>query len=183
MRDVDLNRWQSDYVNRGRDECARFLIRENFITNSSGVVFRRELYEVVGGVDEAMRLSSDWKFWASLLCISDVAYVAEQLNCFRTHARTVRSTTGVWDHLQETFAVMEYIAAKIELSEPQLADLHARVAVLFMFALTSEQPKPGDIKRALEGMSRLRFRFSARSSTGLARQTLQAIGARLDKRS
>src|SRR2546429_3393746 len=52
MYDVDLTRWQRDFVGSGREECLRYLIRENTIQNASAVVFKRELSDVVGRSEE-----------------------------------------------------------------------------------------------------------------------------------
>ena len=55
------------------------------------MVFRREIYERVGGADESLRLCGDWKLWAAMALTGKVAYVAEPLNFFRFHEASVRS--------------------------------------------------------------------------------------------
>ena len=58
---LDASRWTTDYFADGRDECRDYLIYQNTVPNASGVVFRREVYERVGGADESLRLCGDWK--------------------------------------------------------------------------------------------------------------------------
>lgn len=84
-------RWKSDFNNSGLDECKRYLLVANTLPNASAVVFRRKLYEEIGGADESMMLCGDWLVWAELLGKSDVSYVAEPLNYFRQHNSTVRA--------------------------------------------------------------------------------------------
>lgn len=88
---LDPVRWKTDFANSGLDECRRYLLMANTLPNASGVVFRRKLYEDIGGADETMKLCGDWLVWAKLLGISDVAYVAEPMNYFRQHDSTVRA--------------------------------------------------------------------------------------------
>jgi len=181
MKDIDLTRWERDFVNDGRQECARFLIRENIIYNASAVVFRRKLYDQVGGVDDTLRLSSDWKFWASLLRISDIAYIAAPLNYFRTHRESVRSTSRTWLELAEAYQVMEYILNSVDVPRESLEDLHTRAVVLFMHAILVERPSVTDVRRARKLAARLRFRFSLRTSADIVKQTLQALGRELSR--
>jgi glycosyltransferase involved in cell wall biosynthesis len=82
-RTLHPTRWDADYVNDGREECRRYLVQFNTIPNASAVLFRKELFERVGGANEGMVCAGDWEMWVKLLLVSDVAYVAEPLNQFR----------------------------------------------------------------------------------------------------
>lgn len=87
--------WQEDHVAPGPEECRRYLVRRNTILNASAVVFRKELYQRVGGADETMKLCGDWSTWVKLLLVSDVAYVARRLNHLRVaHPQSVRHQTA-----------------------------------------------------------------------------------------
>jgi len=72
------------------------------------------LCDTVAGVDESFRLVSDWKFWASLLFVSDLVFVAEPLNYFRTHGKTTRSKTPSWEQIAEGLQVMKYIVDNLD---------------------------------------------------------------------
>ena len=87
-------RFRADFVNDGRDEIRRHLLRLNTIFNASAVVFRREAFRRAGGADTTFRLCGDWMTWISMLLESDVAFVAEPLNRFRLHEETVRHRAG-----------------------------------------------------------------------------------------
>ena len=179
MYDVDLTRWQRDFVGSGREECIRYLSRENTIQNASAVVFKRELCDVLGGADESLKLASDWKFWASLLCVSDLAFAAAPLNYFRTHASSVRSQTRTWMHITEALQVMKYIADRLDVPRDALEDLHARLAVVLLHAYIAQRPSAADLARVRELTGSLQFGFSLRAASGFTRQVLQAITQRV----
>ncbi len=105
-RNLHPTRWKSDYVNDGRDEVARFLAIQNTVPNASGVLLRTAaLRRAVAGAG-AYRLSGDWRTWINLLLEADVAFVADCLNLFRIHDRSVRDTT------KSSLACAEYLAVK-----------------------------------------------------------------------
>ena len=178
MYDVDLTRWQRDFVGSGREECIRYLIRENTIQNASAVVFKRELCNVVGCADESLKLASDWKLWASLLCVSDLAFVAAPLNCFRTHGSSVRAKIRTWMHITEALQVMNHIVDKLDVPRDALEDLHARLAVVLLHAYITQRPSAADLARVRELVRRLQFGFSLRATSGFTKQVLQAITQR-----
>jgi glycosyltransferase involved in cell wall biosynthesis len=93
------SRWETDHVTNGKDECRDFMIYCNTVPNASAAVFRRAIYEQVGGADEKLRLCGDWKLWAALALSGKVGYVAQPLNYYRFHENSVRSLSkaeGVW---------------------------------------------------------------------------------------
>lgn len=82
--DLHPTRWGRDFFNYGPDEC-RFLARRNTIPNASAVVFRKSLYETVGGASEMIRHNSDWLLWTLMLHHADIVFVARHLSGFRQH--------------------------------------------------------------------------------------------------
>lgn len=178
MYDVNRNRWQHDFIANGREECSRVLLRENTIPNASAVLFRRELYDVVGGVDEELSLNADWKFWASLLFNSDVAFVADPLNCFRFHRNTVRSRTKNWETVVQSMEVMKFIVNSIDVPIDAIQDLHARLAVILVHAWLTKIPSSSEIARVRQLTADLGFGFSLRATKGFSRHLVQAIKRR-----
>lgn len=177
---IDLERWQHDFVNSGHEECFRYLLRENTIPNASAVVFKRELYEAVGKVDESLKGGGDWKFWASLLQRSDLAFVAEPLNYFRVHKNTTRARARVWAaSLPESFEVMKYIASSMDVPRYAMEDLHARLATAMLVALLSERPTFSEMAHVRKLIAELQFGFSVRAAKGVVKGLLQAVGEHL----
>jgi hypothetical protein len=127
--DVDRERWKADFINDGREECRRYLIRGNTVPNASAVLLRKSVIDWVGPAPENMKLCGDWMTWARMLLVSDVAFVARPLNYFRTHSTTVRSRTvqgGLC--MEETFRVWNTIARKAGVSRADRAEIGRSLA-------------------------------------------------------
>lgn len=101
---LDSRRWTTDYCADGVEECRNYLVRANPVPNASAALFRKAVYERVGGADESLRLCGDWKLWAAMALTGKVAYLAEPLNFFRFHDATVRKKS---EHMSAD--VMEYL--------------------------------------------------------------------------
>jgi glycosyltransferase involved in cell wall biosynthesis len=132
--------WHSDFVAGGRDECARYLSQQNMIPNASATVFRRDLFEAVGGADASMRLCGDWKMWAAMLLRSDLAHVAEPLNFYRFHAQNVRSTTRSWQSLYEATHVVNTIHQAVNIPPDALLATRRWLANLYLNAALNNSP-------------------------------------------
>ena len=119
---VDKARWQTDFSGDGREECRRFLVCQNTSPNASGALLRRSVYEAVGGLDLSLRLAADWLLWAQMLLRSDIAFVAEPLNFYRIHTRSVTSNTrksGV--EAEENYRVVREILSAVSV-EPAVIE-------------------------------------------------------------
>jgi glycosyltransferase involved in cell wall biosynthesis len=83
--DSPKSHWRADYVNSGRDECAKYLYWQNTIPNASAALLRRKTLDRAGGVPDDFLLCGDWMTYAKMLSISDIAFVSSPLNFFRQH--------------------------------------------------------------------------------------------------
>jgi glycosyltransferase involved in cell wall biosynthesis len=115
-RDLEPERWQNNYVNQGADEVARYLVIKNTIPNASAIVLKRDVFCQAVQNAEKFRLTGDWWTWSRMLMQSDVAYVSEPLNFFRTHDCSVRDTTKLSVAALEYFTVMAYIFSQVQVS-------------------------------------------------------------------
>jgi hypothetical protein len=79
-QDLHPRRWVSDFRNAGRDEVQKYLICKNSIPNASAVLSRLSVWRQVAPVDASFKLCGDWLHWGKMLLVSDVAYIAQQLN-------------------------------------------------------------------------------------------------------
>lgn len=87
--DHQVNHWLSSHVLPGREEC-RFLLRGNeVIPNASAVMVRREAFIQAGGFDLSLPLAADYLLWGQIMLHWDSAFVAEPLNHWRYHEKTV----------------------------------------------------------------------------------------------
>jgi cellulose synthase/poly-beta-1,6-N-acetylglucosamine synthase-like glycosyltransferase len=136
-------RWKTDFVNDGREECRRYLIRGNTVPNASAVLLRKSIVDRVGPVPEDVKLAGDWLMWVRMLRVSDVAFVARPLNYFRTHGATVRSRTvqgGVW--MENTFRVWNTIAREADVSRAHRAEIARSLAWTWWASLGKDHGAP-----------------------------------------
>jgi glycosyltransferase involved in cell wall biosynthesis len=111
---IDPEHWKKDFVSDGAEECRRFFVNENPVPNASAVVFRRAVYEKVGGADEDLRLCGDYKLWAAIALEGRISYTAEPLNFYRTHSESVRTRIKTdWVAIAEYFYVKRWIATRV----------------------------------------------------------------------
>jgi len=87
----DKEKWQHNFLMRGEEFVKHYMVFKNVIPNASAVLFRRSAKDKGGEPDGSYRLNGDWNFWINLALNSRVAYVADCLNYFRFHSKTVRS--------------------------------------------------------------------------------------------
>ena len=90
--ELDVDRWATDFISKGINEL-EYLVVKNTLPNASAVLLRRKNFVDAGKFDVSLRLTADWMLWAKVLMTSDVAFVAEPLNYFRSHSNTVRSNS------------------------------------------------------------------------------------------
>ena len=108
-RQEDQNHWMNDFVASGREEILKFMIYRNTIPNASAVLFRKAIYDQVGGAPVEYRLCGDWMFWIKMLQVCDLIYVAAPLNYFRWHGGGVRGTSGDFVYFREQCRVLKYV--------------------------------------------------------------------------
>jgi glycosyltransferase involved in cell wall biosynthesis len=89
---MDATLWNNDFILDGHKLITDFMSYSNIIPNASAVVLRRDIVQQVALPDGSWRLVGDWLYWASIMAISKVAFIAEPLNYFRFHGNNVRST-------------------------------------------------------------------------------------------
>lgn len=87
--------WTHDFVEEGLLLIRKYMFNRNIIPNASAVVIRLSVLNQVGPADATKKLNGDWLYWARILSISKVAYLANSLNYFRQHYKNVRSTASL----------------------------------------------------------------------------------------
>lgn len=92
--DLDDELFKRDFVMEGTGYIERFLIHRNTIPNASAVVFKRSVFQNTGGAPTGIRNIGDWLTWLKVLCYGKVAFVAEPLNNFRFHSKSVIATAN-----------------------------------------------------------------------------------------
>ena len=162
---LDSHRWSADFCADGREECRNYFISINPIPNASAVVFRKVIYECVGGADESLRLCGDWKLWAAMALAGKIAYLGEPLNYYRSHDASVRSKsmrTGL--DVAEALQVIRWILDRVTPTEtvlqkncvatsiywvPPLISLHVPLRVKRVILRNAMAIDPHAIRRVL----------------------------------
>jgi glycosyltransferase involved in cell wall biosynthesis len=135
---LDHISWTADYCEDGREVCRKYIVRANIVHNASAVLFRKAVYEQVGGADETLRLCGDWKLWAAMSLTGKVAYLSEPLNYFRFHGASVRnkSVQGALN-VTETLQVVRWILDRVTPPDAVLRKTYKTCADLWVPALMS----------------------------------------------
>jgi len=118
---LDPYRWTADFCADGREECRNYFLSINPVPNASAVVFRKAIYECVGGADESLRLCGDWKLWAAMALVGEIAYLGDPLNYYRSQSASVRSKskqTGL--DVAEGLQVIRWILDRVTPTETVL---------------------------------------------------------------
>ena len=103
--DLDQQLWLSDFSMDGREFAKKYLLYKNPIPNASAVVFKKSLYEQVGGADTRYKINGDWYLYSKILAVCDLAFVSKPLNYFREHenkgsAGNILNGTNVKEYYQ-----------------------------------------------------------------------------------
>jgi glycosyltransferase involved in cell wall biosynthesis len=129
LADIDPHKWTADFRADGEEECRKYLLRRNTVLSASSIVFRKEVYDQVGGADESLTLCGDWKTWAAMaLTGGAIAYVGEPLNYYRFHdtSVTIRSQKkGVGP--VEALLVIDWILKRVKLEKEVRENLCAEI--------------------------------------------------------
>jgi len=122
-------RWESDFIENGKSECANYLIFSNTIPNASGALMRKSVYLESGGAEMGWRLNGDWFFYVKMLLRSDLAYSAKPLNYFRQHTQTQRHKANE-DHVvyDEIIHTVDFITANVDVDPEKLRKAYKNIA-------------------------------------------------------
>jgi glycosyltransferase involved in cell wall biosynthesis len=171
------DRWRSDFVADGLEECQNYFIRTNVVPNTSAVVFRKAVYEEVGGADENYRICGDWKLWAAMALTGKLAYFGEPLNFFRFHDASVRSTSryegrDVEEYLRVIRWLLERVTPREEVLEamyvseagrwvPAMMSTHVPVRLKLAILRNACAVDPRPLRRAIRpALDTIRLKFS-----------------------
>ncbi len=142
-------RWANDYCADGREECRDYFVEQNIVPNASGVVFRKEIYERVGGADESLRLCGDWKLWAAMALTGRMVYLGEPLNFFRFHEGSMRSKTKYEGRdVAEALRVIRWILGQVTPSDAVREKLCETYSLFWVPAIMSTHV-PLELKRSM----------------------------------
>jgi glycosyltransferase involved in cell wall biosynthesis len=172
-RDLSVEHWQKDFIANGRDECRDYLIFKNTIPNASAVLFKKNLYDRIGGADETFFYAGDWHLWVRMLAVSDLCFCSEALNCYRTHAATLRKKEMAGTRrVMENYRVLEWLINHIGVPAAQAEKALDRAMERWLLALT------GMTANLALGKNRPIFHIARRIDRRLYRRFVRQLSAR-----
>lgn len=133
LSDLGQDRWTQDYCSDGLHECRNYFIFCNVVENASAVVFRKAIYDAVGGADESFQLCGDWKLWAAMALRGKVVHLGDPLNYFRFHEGSVRGRDirqGILAH--ESLRVVRWLAGEVCVPENLRSKLYHALSTLWI---------------------------------------------------
>jgi glycosyltransferase involved in cell wall biosynthesis len=114
-------------------EASRFLLHSCVIPNLSAALIRRECFVEVGYLSSDYRVCCDWDLFFRIAARYDIAYVAEPLNRFRQHKKTIRSVTKDRVVYEEYFRLLLGRIHLLDLSFAERARF--RMHVMYLWAV------------------------------------------------
>jgi glycosyltransferase involved in cell wall biosynthesis/predicted SAM-dependent methyltransferase len=127
--DLDHDRFAKDFIMSGNEYIINYLIYKNTIPNASAVLFKKEKYLEVGGADESIKVSSDWRLWIKLSQVGSVVFVHKELNYYRTHHNTVRAAAiSKGSHILEHLQMIEFILKHVDVPKTSKEKLISQAA-------------------------------------------------------
>lgn len=91
LSDLSTTKWAKDYEQEGIQNFLQFHRYKNIVSNTSSVIFRKELVSKIDIFPSDFKICGDWLFFAQLSLFGKVKYVAEPLNYWRQHPATTRN--------------------------------------------------------------------------------------------
>ncbi len=101
--------YNKSYFENGRKELREKFVHEDTIPCASGVLFRKSVFEWVGGADHSMVYCGDWFLWIKILLVSDAYFIAEPLNTFRLTHISVRSRFSKVQAFHERMRILYFL--------------------------------------------------------------------------
>ena len=91
--------FSGNFIANGIDFIDRFLLYKNVIPNASAVLFKKDAYNEVGGVNLDVKACADWLLWLKIATVGKIAFSPLLLNYFRYHKKSVIATVTNNDKL------------------------------------------------------------------------------------
>lgn len=137
LETVDPQKWTKDFNADGYEECCNYFVRFCPVYNASSALFRKSVYDQVGGADENLRFCGDWKLWAAMALTGRVAHVSDPLNYYRAHgANTTEESKLMGLAAMEYLHVIRWILGRVTPTEATLKTLRDAISKIWIPAMT-----------------------------------------------
>ena len=83
-----------DFIMKGEAYIKQYLSINNFISNASSAIFRKDIAITLNPQYSEMKGEGDWLFWIEMLECGDIAFINKPLNFFRQHSNNTTQQLG-----------------------------------------------------------------------------------------
>lgn len=121
------------YKSRPIKSVTQIVIHPASFVLQPSVMFRRQLFLEVGGVDESLHFTMDYELWIRLFAAARATrYIPHVIACARFH-EDAKSIAAMGKQIREAHAVKKRAARKLGLGPLELARMHAGVASMGVY--------------------------------------------------
>ena len=85
--------WNRNYVFSGKNEFYNYTFLNCTIANVSSAVIKKGSYDQAFSIAKQYRQAGDWVFYANLMQLGKISYVAKTYNYYRVHNNNVSTVT------------------------------------------------------------------------------------------
>ena len=83
-----------DFIMKGETYIKQYLSINNYISNASSAIFRKDIAITLNPQYSKMKGEGDWLFWIEMLECGDIAFINTPLNYFRQHSNNTTQKLG-----------------------------------------------------------------------------------------
>lgn len=83
-----------DFIMKGETYIKQYLSINNYISNASSAIFRKDIAITLNPQYSEMKGEGDWLFWIEMLECGDIAFINKPLNFFRQHSNNTTQQLG-----------------------------------------------------------------------------------------
>lgn len=121
--------FDQDFTMEGDIFVREYLSCINLIPNASAAIFSRQMYYQAGPANELMRYAGDWLQWIKLVQGGRVCFVNQELNYFRCHPTTTRSSPDPHILCSENIVCMTTALAQTTVTPRNSANATSRILI------------------------------------------------------
>lgn len=132
-KEIDIMKtghWNRNYVFSGKNEFYNYTFLNCTIANVSSAVIKKGSYDQAFSIAKQYRQAGDWVFYANLMQLGKISYVAKTYNYYRVHNNNVSTVTKKEDHLKEIEQIHHYFDTVFHLNGWQKEEIEKRYRFL-----------------------------------------------------
>ena len=118
-----------NFVMEGELFVRKYLSCINLIPNASAAIFSRKKYYEAGPANDLMRYAGDWLQWIKLVQGGRVCFLNQELNNFRCHPSTTRSSPDLRKLYSENIVCMTTALALTTETTRNIANTTSRIII------------------------------------------------------